>query len=101
MKTEKAIILLKGYREGGIGLQVEGPFATPACAETFEKELWEEEWFSFFYDGCGGDPFPGLDEARRRLGNIPKRSEFWTSIKEVEVPATDHDALLYENQGKE
>ncbi len=98
MKTEKVFTLLKGYRGGGVGLQAEGPFDFRAVAEQREKELWEEEWWSFFYDGCGGAPFPSLSEAKRRLALLPNRSIFWTSIQEVVVPALDTDKLLYENE---
>ncbi len=97
METEKIFVILKGYRRGGAGLQIEGPFCLQKLAEDREKDLWAEEWWSFFYDGCGGAPFPGLSEAKRRLGLLPKRSMFWTSVEEVEVPALDSDDLLYEN----
>jgi hypothetical protein len=98
MLLEKVIVILKGYRKGGAGIQIEGPFNTQRLAEEREKELWEEEWWSFFYDGCGGFPYPGVEEARERLGRLPKDSAFsafWTSIKEVGVPALDSTDLRY------
>jgi hypothetical protein len=98
METEKVIILLKGHRYGGAGLQVEGPFPTMRLAEVRRLALWREEWWTFYYDGCGGAPFPGLSEAERRLNLLPNRSIFWTSIKEIEVPVLDTDKLLYEDE---
>ena len=97
VKTEKVFILLKGYREGGGGLQAEGPFHLKNLAVFRNLRLWQDEWWSFYYDGCGGAPFPGLSEAKRRLNLLPNRSRFWTSIIEVEVPALDSDDLLYAN----
>ena len=101
MLLEKAIVILKGYRKGGAGIQIEGPFDTRRLALKRENELWQEEWWSFFYDGCGGAPYPGVYAARERLARLPKDSApstFWTSIKEIEVPALSSSDLLYKEQ---